>query len=311
MCDRAEPCCYKTSTFRARLRPFLRATLLAGYIRHYPHVLLHVPTNPRYKEYIAQALALMGVPLNRTVWGNVRARIAHFPEGQGCGGPLQSTRLMVREALRAAVNASRALDVWGDGCGTTGLRQCFSALPRYTSRILQCVLDTYASTTGTQHPMSTAYRAAILDAHMEPTAGVLPVLVLVKRQGKTRHILNYDALKHALTALPVELHEYLEGTSISETFVLYSKADVIVAPHGAAQVNNMLSLPGTHLVEFDTFFDSNMMFHISSCALGHNFSFFMPRNSTYNDVGFHVDVSRVAAHVLSIVDPSRSSLHQQ
>jgi capsular polysaccharide biosynthesis protein len=151
--------------------------------------------------------------------------------------------------------------------------------------------------------MSTAYRTAILDAHVEPTppAGVLPVLVLVKRQGGTRHILNYDALKRALMALPVELHEYLEGTSVSETFLLYSKADVIVAPHGAAQVNNMLSLPGTHLVEFDTFFTSNMMYLNSSCALGHNFSFFVPRNSTKNDVGFHVDVSRAAAHVSSIV----------
>ena len=285
-----------------------KVAYLQGYLRRYPHVLLHLPADPRHLSYIGQGLAIFNIPLNRTIWGSVRARIAHFPEGSGCGGLFPSFQLVMREQIRVALDVPRSLDIWGNGCRTGGgLASCFWSFPTYHSRILQCVMHNYLSLSGQQQPMANTYRNAIAEHQMQLEARVhesmqaTPILVLVKRKG-ARHIVNYDELKRVLLALPIIIREHLEGATINDVFLLYSNASIIVAPHGAAQVNNIMTPPGAHLVEFNTFQGTNFMYHSLSCTLGHNYSFFMPKNSTYGGRGgFKVDVKRVAAHISSVI----------
>lgn len=209
----------------------------------------------------------------------------------------------MRERLRAISGVPPAVDIWGVGPTQHVVNRPLFALHsmhQYYARFFPCVNEAYIAATGEAHPM--------LEAHQQFTRGVAgsnppmhirPQLILVKRTGKTRRVINHEELKHALTRLPVDVFEFQEGLPLNETFKHYALADIIVAPHGAAQINNVLAAPGTHFVELITYSSPNLMYHSFSCQLGHNYTFFMPNNSSQNG-GFNVDVERVVAHIASI-----------
>lgn len=260
------------------------------------------------RHHVQQALSLLGIPLNRTVSGTIRARIAH--ESQGCGGRTL-TRVTLREELRTLVGATRLLDVWGDGTGllpppATQLAPFgFRARARYSARFHQCVLDNYRHAAGGDHPLADAYRAHIEQARELASAPVgapkaRPLVILVKREG-SRRVLNHDELSAALGRLPVDLQVLRDGFHVRDAWRLYHNASVVVAPHGAAQFNTVLAPPGVHVLEFIPFSNSNLVFYDLACHLGHNHSFLMIRNSSAASA-LHVDVGRVVqelGHILA------------
>jgi hypothetical protein len=93
-------------------------------------------------------------PATRLVWGAVRARIAHVPEGTPCGEPYAFPQVALREVLRARLGQRPAIDIWGDGSAvrhgfTRGTATAPPGIARasgsYLSKLHRCMLARYES----------------------------------------------------------------------------------------------------------------------------------------------------------------------
>ena len=164
------------------------------------------------------------------------------------------------------------LDVWGDGAALAyGYgRGTASAPPRiaadsanYSRALHECVLGAYARDAPPQaqpHPLAqlaaaagraageagAAAAAADGDAEAPRPPRPLPKVLLLERHG-SRHVPNFEALREALSALPIDLHIFgaAQGGNQSEHLAAFADADVIVGPHGAGLTNAITSWPGT------------------------------------------------------------------
>jgi len=118
-----------------------------------------------------------------------------------------------------------------------------------------------------------------------PAPGGRPRLVLIdrgieryfdspaaERRGsglQRRSIANFEALRGALAALPVDLvTAVLETATLAEQAALFATADVIVAQHGAALANTIWCRPGTRVIEIGPLNYYRTVFHPLSHIVG-------------------------------------------
>ena len=110
---------------------------------------------------------------------------------------------------------------------------------------------------------------AVVDSkvHYETTHGIL-----IRRHG-TRELLNEgDVLDYFKTTYPHLTWVVYDMLSIDETAALFSKASVIVAPHGAGLTNMLFSPKGTRIVEFMPMLDPNVCYWHLAELIGHTYS---------------------------------------
>ena len=75
-----------------------------------------------------------------------------------------------------------------------------------------------------------------------------PRRIYIHRQGVARSVDNFEGIRSLLQNFDVEPVS-LEKLSISEQVNLFSKADLVVAEHGAGLVNTIFMRPGSTVVE--------------------------------------------------------------
>jgi hypothetical protein len=110
---------------------------------------------------------------------------------------------------------------------------------------------------------------AVVDSkvHYETTHGIL-----IRRHG-TRELLNEgDVLDYFKTTYPHLTWVVYDMLSIDETAALFSKASLIVAPHGAGLTNMLFSPKGTRIVEFMPMLDPNVCYWHLAELIGHPYS---------------------------------------
>lgn len=129
---------------------------------------------------------------------------------------------------------------------------------------------------------------AVVDSkvHYESTHGIL-----IRRHG-TRELLNEpDVLDYFKTTYPHLTWVVYDILSIDETAALFSKASLIVAPHGAGLTNMLFSPKGTTILEFMPMLDPNVCYWHLSEMIGHTYSM-IPVLNTLNGC-MYVDIAEL------------------
>lgn len=116
---------------------------------------------------------------------------------------------------------------------------------------------------------------AIIRSHLPLRSDTPPpknVGIVIKRSGRPlRSIWNHDDMYTSICeAKPdLEWHEF-DKMSFSDTVELFSRAKVIIAPHGAGLVNIIWAPNNTHVIEIGPVSEPNICYWHLSCLLGHN-----------------------------------------
>lgn len=129
---------------------------------------------------------------------------------------------------------------------------------------------------------------AVVDSkvHYESTHGIL-----IRRHG-SRELLNEgDVLDYFKTTYPHLTWVVYDMLSIDDTAALFSKASLIVAPHGAGLTNMLFSPKGTVIVEFMPMLDPNVCYWHLSEMIGHTYSM-IPVVNTLNGC-MRVDIAEL------------------
>ncbi len=109
-----------------------------------------------------------------------------------------------------------------------------------------------------------------VESHVEfqPSIGVL-----IYRKESTRSIVNHDEVLEGLRKLTpdMEWHVFNEAT-IADTVDLFSRAKVIVAPHGAGLTNMIFSKKGIKIIEFMPIEHPNICYWHLSEVVGHQYN---------------------------------------
>lgn len=223
------------------------------------------------------------------MWGAVRARVAHIPEGTPCGEPYAFPQVALREVLRARLGQRPAIDIWGDGSAVRhGFTRATATAPvaiarasgAYLSKLHRCMLARYeaavtakavaaavggAAVTPARHPLTALVAAA--DAELAaslppppapgqpppPAPARPPAKVLLLERTGSRNVPNFGDLRDALAALPgvaLRVFAAAEPGSQADHLRAFADADIIVGPHGAGLTNALTSWPGSVMIEF-------------------------------------------------------------
>jgi hypothetical protein len=134
---------------------------------------------------------------------------------------------------------------------------------------------------------------AVVDSkvHYETTHGIL-----IRRHG-SRELLNEgDVLHYFKTHYPHLTWVVYDILSIDETAALFSKANMIVAPHGAGLTNMLFSPKGTVLVEFMPMLDPNVCYWHLAEMIGHTYSMIPVLNTSNGCMRIDIDELDVILH---------------
>lgn len=131
------------------------------------------------------------------------------------------------------------------------------------------------TTTDVQCGIPSPHDVAIIRAHLPMRAETPPpknVGIVIKRSGRPlRSIWNHADMYDAICAArpDLEWHEF-DSMPFADTVELFSRAKVIVAPHGAGLVNMLWTAPGARIIEIGPVNEPNICYWHLSCLLGHN-----------------------------------------
>lgn len=119
---------------------------------------------------------------------------------------------------------------------------------------------------------------AIVDSKVqyETTHGIL-----IRRHGSRELLNERDVLEYFKTNHPHLTWVVYDMLSIDDTATLFSKASMIVGPHGAGMTNMLFSPKGTTVVEFMPITDVNVCYWHLSEMIGHTYSM-IPLPNTWN-----------------------------
>jgi hypothetical protein len=103
---------------------------------------------------------------------------------------------------------------------------------------------------------------------------------ILMRRHKTRVLENEEEVFHSLQSKYPHLQWVIyDVMSPTDTADLFSKAKIIIGPHGAGFTNMLFSAPGLHVIEFMPLSEPNLCYwHLSEC-LGHQYTM-IPLEST-------------------------------
>jgi capsular polysaccharide biosynthesis protein len=103
--------------------------------------------------------------------------------------------------------------------------------------------------------------------------------IIIKRSESYRSVLNHDVLlETAKNRYPIEWKVF-DSLSVEDTVTLFSKASVIIAPHGAGLTNMLFSPKGITIIEFMDVQDPNLCYWHLSEMLGNRY-FMIPSYTT-------------------------------
>jgi hypothetical protein len=125
--------------------------------------------------------------------------------------------------------------------------------PIFVEELLSPQFSHCGSSTNYQSFVARYYLSSLLNLPDPKTIDPKELIILIiKRSGGDRFIANHDALVNAMKKeFPNEnIVVFKEPFGLPETIKLFSKAKLIIAPHGAGESNMIFSLPGiTKVIE--------------------------------------------------------------
>ncbi|KJE91241.1 hypothetical protein CAOG_02406 [Capsaspora owczarzaki ATCC 30864] len=253
-------------------------------------------------------LQLLKVPANRVV--RHRTQLKQAPKDEVIEGdkPQKKKKKGKRAAAAAAPSAAAAA-----ANGGYKPRTVFSN--RIFARELMLVDWELDNPDIMQHDTYAAYLAPPAALRMTRRHFAWPyrpenernLIIYVSRQdaGFIRVVHNEDRLTAALMqtvsrivvhedAAPFEFVKFVAGPGISIEYQmsLFSRAAVVIGPHGAGMTNIIWSAPGTAVIEFPTLPNANGVFGFMSLALGHN-HWLVPEMNTCYYSAYELDVERI------------------
>lgn len=219
--------------FHFLLENLPRLTLGLRFLKRHPSVKVHVVSSQGFTRDI---LSLLGIDSDRLVTGDVRAKVAVFPEPISCGSPsLPLVRALRREILGVIPSAPPKEEL----------------------------------------------------------------TIVVKRRG-AREVLNHRELVSSLKGPVWEFdapHFYLNGSRLNlpNPFVGFSRASLLVGPHGAGLANLVAMRPGSHVVEIMTR-ELNIAYMTSSLMLGLHWTGVQDKEATHHGK-IQAPIQRISAAV--------------
>ena len=230
----------------SRLAPFI------CFLRSHPSIRIHMNIADEMMDVVGKYFDLVNIDSTRIIRGVVRAQVIYLPAGTPCTNPpLFNTRLLslrLRYSIRTVPNSNQAIpgsteplrSSRGPVTGSKGAIPGFTETNSYPTR---------------PKPGSTRIVPNSKVSVTDPRTSV----VLIKRQkGRRRRWFDHhQEIKKQLLTMTTEnksntftLEEFTDPVPpLREVGRMFSRAAVIVAPHGAGLSNMLFSDPGTVVVE--------------------------------------------------------------
>lgn len=115
--------------------------------------------------------------------------------------------------------------------------------------------------------------------------------IIIYRKEAIRTVINHDALVSMLESVYPSIRWTTFNTaSPADTAALFSRASIIVAPHGAGLTNMLYSPPGTQIYEFVPLDNPNLCYWHLAEMLGHQYNG-IPCPTVDN--AFHLDIDAI------------------
>lgn len=115
--------------------------------------------------------------------------------------------------------------------------------------------------------------------------------ILIRRHGKRELLNETEVLEFFQTTYPELKWVVFDSLSFADTAVLFSKAAMIVGPHGAGFTNQLFAPRGVQIVEFMPVTDPNLCYWHLSEMLGHSYSMIpVPCDRTWS---MHVSIDEL------------------
>ena len=230
----------------SRLTPFI------CFLRSHPSVRIHMNIANEMMDVVEKYFDLVNTDSTRIIRGVVRAQVIYLPAGTPCTNPplfnIRLLSLWLRHSIITVTDSNQAIlgsaepfrSSRGPVTGSKGAIPGFTGTVSYSTR---------------SKPGSTRIVPDFKVSVRDPRTSVL----LIKRQkGRRRRWFDHhQEIKKQLVTMTTEnksntftLEEFTDPVPpLGEVGRMFSRAVVIVAPHGAGLSNMLFSDPGTVVVE--------------------------------------------------------------
>ena len=230
----------------SRLTPFI------CFLRSHPSVRIHMNIADEMMDVVGKYFDLINIDSTRIIRGVVRAQVIYLPAGTPCTNPalfnIRLLSLWLRHSIRTVPDFNQAIpgsteplrNSRGPVTGSKG------AIPGFTGTI------SYQTRSKPGSPR------IIPDSKVNGTDPRTSVVLIKRQKGRRRRWFDHhQEIKNQLLTMTTgnnsnifTLDEFTDPVPpLGEVGRMFSRAAVIVAPHGAGLSNMLFSDPGTVVVE--------------------------------------------------------------